>query len=302
MGMVAAVGEGLVEIGLEPGNTRTAVLGVGGDAPNAAAMAVLAGAHARLGGRVGADAFGGILRAAWDEIGIDTSSVVVDPVAPTGIYVNLRGTEGLRRFDYHRVGSAGSSLREGDLPKAFLDDVDVVHVTGITLAVSTTSRDAALAILGDARSRGIGVSLAVNHRPALGGDVGLLREAARQAAIVFTSDEEVTSVFGTGSPDELRKALPDVDEIVVTRGGAGAVVLTSDGSTAVAGVEVDVVDPTGAGDALAGAYLARRVLGDDPVTSLELATAAASLSCRTRGCIRSYPTLEEAKLALATRL
>jgi 2-dehydro-3-deoxygluconokinase len=271
-------------------------LGVGGDAANAAVMAALMGVPARLGGRVGDDALGRRLLAAWRERGVDTSFVVVDGEAPTGIYVNERGSAGLHRFDYHRTGSAGSRLAPGDVGEEFLAGLGTLHLTGITLDVSASSREAALDALERARARGIAVSLAVNHRPALGGAVGDLRAVAETADVVFVSEEEAGEVFGDAEAEALARSLA-AREVVLTRGGDGATLVAGGVRRDVPALAVEVTDPAGAGDALAGAYLAARLTGRGAEDALRAGVAAAALSCRARGCALSYPSRDEVEAA-----
>lgn len=283
MNALAFVGEGLFEIGLD-GETLGA--GYGGDAPNAAVMAALAGADARLGGRVGDDAFGRMLLAFWQERGVDTRFVRVDETAPTGIYVN-ETTEAGHRFDYHRTGSAGSRLAPEDVSEELLADVATVHLTGITLTVSPAAARAAL-------DRAPRVSFAVNHRPRLAPDPAALLAAARAAQIVFVSDEEGEALLGEREPERIAAALGgEAEELVVTSGARGAAVLAGGAWSEVEAPPVEVVDAAGAGDALAGCYLAERVRGSEPAAALRTAVAAASLSCRSRGCAASYPNRTE---------
>ena len=238
-------------------------LGFGGDAANAAVMAARIGVTARFAGRVGDDALGRRLVSFWERVGVDVLHVRADPDGPTGIYVNQPGAAGLHRFDYHRRCSAGSRLARGDVGDPFLDALDILHLTGITLAVSESSRDAALDLAERAKARGARISLAVNHRPALGGDVERLRAAASSADIVLVSDEEAATVFGTADALELA-SLTASEELVVTRGDRGAVVVAAGATHEVDALPIDPVDPAGAGDALAGAYLAARLQGLPP--------------------------------------
>jgi 2-dehydro-3-deoxygluconokinase len=294
--IIGVVGEGLIELGLEPDDPSAVVLGFGGDAPNAAVMAALLGAEARIGGRIGGDALGSRLAAFWERSGVDVSHVIVDGEAPTGIYVNQRA-EGLHRFDYHRRGSAGSCLEPADLAEELFADLGALHTTGISLALSPSSCEAAQAAAQRARDGGALVSFAVNHRPALGGSVDELRSMASGADVVFASADEVPAVFGTGA-EELPSLLPLTREIVVTHGAGGASVHANGLTVALHALELDVVDAAGAGDALAGAYLATRLDGGDPDQALSAGITAASLSCRARGCALSYPTAEEIETAM----
>lgn len=287
MNALGVVGEGLIELGLEPPPDSAMTLGFGGDACNAAVMAARLGCAARIGGRVGADALGRRLLSFWEAEGVDVAHVVVDPAGPTGIYVNERGSEGLHRFDYHRRLSAGSRLEPDDLGDSFFAGLGALHVTGITLAVSRSSEEAACDAMRRAHDRGVIVSLAVNHRPALGGDVERLAEATREADIVFLSEEEAEIV-----------GIPESREVVLTQGRSGAVLYAEGRKTAVGAPTVELVDAAGAGDALAGAYLASRLAGLPPLDALRQGVAAASLSCRARGCAISYPSRAEVDAAM----
>jgi 2-dehydro-3-deoxygluconokinase len=280
--VLGAVGEGLFELGLDEDGDGSLRRGYGGDVANVGVMAARAGARARLCGRVGADALGRALLAFWREEGVDVDHVRVDEDAPTGIYVNTRTTGGPHRFDYHRRGSAGSRLDADDVTDAFLDGLHVLHASGISLAVA---EDATRAALERARAAGIRVSFAVNHRPALGGDPDAVLAAARAADIVFLSAEDA-DLLGVDP------ALP-VEELVVTSGPEGATVVCSGNEVAVPAPAVEVVDAAGAGDALAGAYLAARLAGLAPVDALRRGVTAAALSCRSFGCALSYPTAAE---------
>ena len=62
---------------------------------------------------------------------------------------------------------------------------------------------------------------------------------------------------------------------------------------------VEAVDAAGAGDALAGAYLAARLRGLDPAEALRRGVAAAALSCRGFGCALSYPPAAEVEAVAA---
>jgi 2-dehydro-3-deoxygluconokinase len=81
--------------------------------------------------RVGADPLGDLLRATIAGWGVDTSAVVVDPDAPTGVFFKDPGGPSTRVY-YYRTGSAASRLGLGTrVPEAVL-----THLSGITPALS----------------------------------------------------------------------------------------------------------------------------------------------------------------------
>lgn len=298
-GELGAVGEGLFEIGLDKGDTGPLRRGYGGDVANVCVMAARAGIGARLAARVGADALGRALLAFWDAEGVDVGHVQIEASAPTGIYVNERTPGNAHRFDYHRRGSAGSLLAPEDIAPAFISGLAVLHTSGISLAVVGAATAAAAE---RARAAGALISFAVNHRPNLDGDPESVLAAARGADVVFISAEEAELLLETSAIEEVREALGhDPSELVITLGANGAAIAAGSEVLTIRAPAVDAVDAAGAGDALAGAYLAARIRGLDPEPALRRGVAAAALSCRAFGCALSYPAGAEIE-ALAERL
>jgi sugar/nucleoside kinase (ribokinase family) len=87
---------------------------------------------------------------------------------------------------------------------------------------------------------------------------------------------------------------------VLTDGVHGATLYTSSGTVNQVPPTVDVVDAAGAGDALAGAYLAARVRGESEETALIEGVVASALSCRSFGCAVSYPSKADVRAGCAT--
>jgi 2-dehydro-3-deoxygluconokinase len=298
-GELGAVGEGLFEIGLDKGDTGPLRRGYGGDVANVCVMAARAGIGARLAARVGADALGRALLAFWGAEGVDVGHVQIETSAPTGIYVNERTPGNAHRFDYHRRGSAGSLLAPEDIAPAFISGLAVLHTSGISLAVVGAATAAAVE---RARAAGALISFAVNHRPNLEGDPESVLAAPRGADVVFISAEEAELLLETSAIEEVREALGhDPSELVITLGANGAAIAAGSEVLTIRAPAVDAVDAAGAGDALAGAYLAARIRGLDPEPALRRGVAAAALSCRAFGCALSYPAGAEIE-ALAGRL
>jgi 2-dehydro-3-deoxygluconokinase len=297
---IGAIGEGLVE--LSPSASGSLDVYFGGDAPNVAVMAARLGARTRIGGRVGTDTLGDRLLAFWERQGVDTAAVRRDPDAATGLYLNEATPEEGHRFTYWRTGSAGSRLRPGDIEPPFFHDLAILVVTGVTVAVSSSSAAAATAAVERAPSHGARVACVLNHRPALGGDRAQLAELARAADILVTSADDADAVFGVADATELRTLLtPGPTEVVVTSAARPAVAATADTVVRQPVPHVPVRNAAGAGDALAGAYLAARVRELSVETSLAWGVAAASLSVQDEGCASSYPTGDET-LRLAAKL
>jgi ribokinase len=81
--------------------------------------------------------------------------------------------------------------------------------------------------------------------------------------------------------------------VVVTLGGAGAVLDDAEGTHAIAPFTVRPVDTTGAGDTFCGSLCARLAQGEPLAAALRYASAAAALSTTRAGAVPSIPTLAE---------
>ncbi len=105
-------------------------------------------------GRVGADAFGDeIVRTLRGEgVELRTSR---DEERPTGLMVKHRRTPSHQRISYYRAGSAGSALSIDDLDLAAIQAAQVLHITGITLALTTSSAEAVWYAVAAAREAGV---------------------------------------------------------------------------------------------------------------------------------------------------
>lgn len=194
--------------------------------------------------RVGRDPFGDMIVRGLADEGVDVARVARDD-ARTGVFLKWR-LNGATRVEYYRAGSAASRMRPGDVPDAALDGVDVVHLTGITMAISESARELVLDVARRARKRGAAVLFDPNYRPALPDTPSAA--AARQRDILdyvdwyLCSESEARLLWPTGE-------IPV--RSVVRVGARGAVV---DGREVPPPREAAVADEVGAGDAFAAGF------------------------------------------------
>jgi sugar/nucleoside kinase (ribokinase family) len=201
--------------------------GPGGQAANVAAWAAALGAETRFVGRTGDDAAGELVRAALRERGVE----IVGPVGGrTGVVVSIAAA-GDRSMVSDR--GTGTALSPHDLDASWFD-ADVLHVSGYALLVEPMASAAEEA----ARLATSTVSLDVST-------FTLVDDAFRQRVGRIAPDV----VFATEREQE---ALGELDTRWVLKRGARG--LSVDGADHPA-VETEVVDTTGAGDALAAGFL-----------------------------------------------
>jgi sugar/nucleoside kinase (ribokinase family) len=97
---------------------------------------------------------------------------------------------------------------------------------------------------------------------------GKFLDAIKGADIIFPNQEEYLLL----GAEKLTQHFP---EVVVTKGELGAELI---GKAQVQAIEVQAVDPTGAGDAFAAKYMAERLSGSGGVEALEYANDFAALA------------------------
>ncbi|MBU9631272.1 sugar kinase [Burkholderia multivorans] len=290
---ILALGEAMIEFNqAQPGRAEF-LQGFGGDTSNFCVAAARQGASAGFVSAVGDDPFGRLLGELWGTEGVDTRFVRIDPGAPTGVYFVTHGADG-HRFDYLRAGSAASRYAPADLPLDALAAAKAVHLSGISLAISTSACDAAFAAIDHARAHRAKISFDTNLRLKLWPlprARAVMREALRHTDICLPSWDDVTALTGTNDRDAIVDAmLEHGPQIVALKlGKEGAYVATPHERRVVPGFAVEAVDATGAGDCFGGAFVARIVAGDDPFAAARYANAAAALSTTGYGAVAPIP-------------
>jgi 2-dehydro-3-deoxygluconokinase len=248
----------------------------GGAESNVACHLAAAGRRAAWLSALGDDALGRRVRTRLDRAGVDTSRVRLDPAAPTGLYVKDPGAGVI----YYRRGSAASGLSPEDLTRVAWDDVRVVHLSGITPALSRSCHALVHAAIDAARAHGALVSFDVNHRPALWPDgataATVIAEAAKRADIVWTGRDEAAALWDTRTADDVRRLFPETPHLIVKDAEIEAVEFSHGERTAVPARRVDVVEPVGAGDAFAAGWLDGLLGGVDAAQRLERGHAFAA--------------------------
>ncbi|WP_372461582.1 sugar kinase [Actinacidiphila acidipaludis] len=254
-------------------------LAVAGAESNVAMYLADHGVPVRWVSAVGADPFGTRVLAEVGGRGVDVTGVRTDPDRPTGLLVKDPGPDGTR-VHYYRRGSAASALGPELLAGPAVHGAVLLHLTGITAALSPSCRR----LLEEALAGPVPVSFDVNHRTALwpdGSAPAVLRDLADRADVVFVGLDEAQALWGSGvgTPADVRALLPGPGLLVVKDGARAATAFHGPAVCAVPAPRVEVVEPVGAGDAFAAGFLAALHRGEPLPRALRLAhlTAAAAL-------------------------
>ncbi|QGN59091.1 sugar kinase [Nostocoides sp. HKS02] len=238
-------------------------------------------------GRVGDDAFGRRIEHTLRGEGVDVSRVVRDS-RPTGALVKEQVGAGAVRVAYLRTASAGSRVSAADLPADFAG-VRLVHLSGITPAISQSAAAAVRRTVELTRDAGATLSFDVNYRAALWPDQEAARHAmsgiAQEADIVFASESELALVAGV-----------EPAELVVTRGSAGASVTIAGETCTADAVATTVRDTLGAGDAFVSGYLSAWLDGLAPQERLERGVRVGAFAVASHSDWQGLPTRSELAL------
>ncbi len=302
---VIAIGEPLLEFNQRERRDGPTLYssGFGGDTSNFAVAAARQGARVGYFTRLGADTFGDRFIDLWQREGVDVSSVARDPEAATGIYF-ISHDEAGHHFTYFRAGSAASRMGPGDVPLDIIARSRVLHVSGISQAISAGACDAVFAAIEAARAAGTMVSFDPNIRLKLWPAArarAIVLETVALADYCLPSLEDATTLLGERPPEALVDALlaRGAPCVGLKLGPEGVLVATPEARTAVPGFVVDAVDATGAGDTFDGAFITEVLRGTPLVDAARYANAAAALSTRGYGAVDPMPMRAEVERFLA---
>jgi len=285
---VATFGEAMlrlsVPIGERLGTAPAFGVHVGGSESNVAV------ALARLGHRVGwssrlpDSALGRRVAETIRAAGVDVTGIRWVENSRLGtFFVELRGWPSVPHVIYDRVGSACCGLTADDLDWSVLTAARLVHLTGITPALSPSCRATALEAAERVRSSGAMLSVDVNYRAKLwrpDDAAATVRLLMRGADLVLCSSEDAKELFGFEGPTrEVACRLAEFAEcqrVVITTGASGAAWCDAgDTGSADGMLAALIVDRIGAGDAFAAGVidgLLRGELADGVRMGIAMAT------------------------------
>jgi ribokinase len=269
----------------------------GGKGGNQAIAAARLGAPTVFVGAVGDDPFGVEARGALVAGGVDVDSLLTLPGQSTGvalILVDEQGENSIAVAGGANVALTSVQVRQS-LRRLALGPGDVVLV-GHEIRTGATHEALRQARLAKATA-------ILNPAPA----GGLQSETLALADVMTPNDLELTALAGAGSPSVRARRLlghaPGDRAVLVSLGRRGALLVAGRQARAIPVPRVEVVDTTGAGDALNGALAAGLAAGLELGEAARRAVAAATLTVTRPGARGGMPTTAEldASLAAAAR-
>ncbi|MCW2289224.1 2-dehydro-3-deoxygluconokinase [Leucobacter luti] len=283
---------------------RSLDFGFGGAESNVAIALSRLGIDSVWCGRLGTDGVGELIERELRAERVHPQ-ITWDAQAATGLMLKERPTAGTSKVVYYRTHSAGSRLTPADVSDELIANAALVHVTGITPALSPSADATVESVMVRARAAQVPVSIDLNYRSALwerAAAAARLIELVAHADLVFAGDDEAAILLGQRSVTELAAGLRELgpSDAIIKLGERGCYADTVSGSRELAAVPVTAVDTVGAGDAFVAGYLAEWVQGASLAQRLETAVMAGACACLTAGDWEGLPRREDFALLHAS--
>lgn len=238
----------------------------GGSAANTAAVLAGLDRRAAILGSVGADDHGTLVEEELCDTGVDCTHLRhIQEMRTTVKYIGVDKTGELMMFAHD---GANEQFSASDLTESILSGLEHLHMTG-------QHPETARALLDRARSFDLTTSIDPGRR------IGKrnLGDVVRGVDVAFFNEREADVARETGILPEI----PENQIVVEKRGGRGARVIDSEGTSSHAGFEATAIDTAGAGDAFNAGFLTAWLAGADWEEALELANACGAVAIQSIG-------------------
>ena len=309
-GTIFSLGELLVDlIPVEDGGRiekTGAVLKVASGSAGIFACAVAAlGASSGFLGKVGKDALSRMVYSTVRDAGVDMDHVVVSNEGQIGLAFIEYLPDGKRNYEYYRSRSVGSLYRASELDADALGGAFALHFPGMLLDLTPELRETSLLAARAAKEKGALLSFDPNIRAELNSRESLERmiSVIRMADVIAPTLAEGQMITGKTSTGDVLRALHEMGPSVValTQDKDGAAVSRAGEVALCGGIDVPVIDPTGAGDTFAAALIVALQRGMTLSETALFCNCAGTLVVTKRGAIgQAIPTLDEVNELLKT--
>ncbi|WP_339174400.1 ribokinase [Paenibacillus sp. FSL H7-0943] len=263
-------------------------LSPGGKGANQAVAAARLGAEVSMIGRVGKDTFGSEMLEIIRNEGIHIEHISVSEHEATGVASIVIEEDGENRIIV--VPGANIELTVEDI-QALEAVISQAKIIVLQLEMDLAMSEQAIAI---AHRKGIPVIL--NPAPAR-----VLKDEMLAQVSYLTPNETEAGILSGMTVDSAETAeqaarillQKGVQNVIVTLGSKGALIVNAEGAKAVPGFPVKAVDTVAAGDSFNGALAQQLVIGKTLEEAVSFANAVGALAVGKEGAIPSLPQLSE---------
>lgn len=245
-------------------------------------------------GKIGEDEFGEFILRELRGEGVDISHAIKTPGAPTGLMFKQFDAQGQTSVFYYRKDSAGSSLCPDDIDPDYISCAKILHISGITPALSESCARTVAYAVEIARRAGCLVSFDPNIRLKLWSAQSAkaaLFPLLSQSDIVLLGEDEGELLLDTNRPDQMIERLRamGVGRIGLKLGAQGAQAADRTNTFLIPPVKVRVVDTVGAGDAFNAGFLAGVIEGRDIEACGRMGALMGAMAVSSYGDVEGLP-------------
>lgn len=271
---------------------------IGGAESNVAIGLSRLGHSVRWFSKLGDDPFGRYIFKYIRGEGVDTSTCLFTEKAPTGlIFKEQLSPEDVNVY-YYRKGSSASLMEPTDLDEAAIAQAKILHITGITPALSESAYETVMKAIDIAKKNGLLIVFDPNIRLKLWTKEQarkVCNEIAASADVILPGLDEGQLMTGKTEVEEIAASLRgDEDKTIIMKlGSKGAYYLTKEEQGYVDGFPVrQVVDPVGAGDGFAAGIISGIIRKEPWPLTIKRANAIGAMVVQMSGDVEGLPTFQ----------
>lgn len=246
------------------------------------------------------DEFGRYLISTIRGEGVDTSRVILDENNSTGIIFKEYYQRSNPNVYYYRKNSAASTISPDDIDEEYIKSAKILHLTGITPALSKSAREAVYKAIEIAKANDVLISFDPNVRLKLwtvDEAKKVLIDIANKADIIMPGLDEAELLLGITDKDEVCDYFLNKNAkiVAVKLGADGCYIKTKDQSYLAPGYDVSdmIVDTVGAGDGFAAGFLCGYLDNLSLKEIGEYANGMGAMATLSSGDMTGYPYFDQ---------
>lgn len=271
---------------------------VGGAELNFAIGCARLGLNIKWASRLGGDEFGRVIYNFARGEGVDLSEVEFVENYPTSLNFKEIREDGSGKTFYYRYQSPILTMEPSDITEDMFQGVDLIHLTGVFLAIDPKNLDIVKRVLEIAAEKDIRISFDPNIRLklwTLDQAKAAYMEILPSVDILLTGLDEIEMIIGESIDQALEQCAKDfnIEQLVIKDGGNGARVYQNGAWHKKEAFRVNPIDTVGAGDGFDAGYVYATLHGYSPEEALEFANGVGALVTTVSGDNEGLPYLEE---------
>ncbi|CEG23925.1 2-dehydro-3-deoxygluconokinase [Planococcus massiliensis] len=271
---------------------------VGGAELNFAIGCARLGLTIKWASRLGGDEFGRVIYNFARGEGVDLSHVEFVENYPTSLNFKEIREDGSGKTFYYRYQSPILTMEPDDIKEEMFEGVDLIHLTGVFLAIDPKNLEIVKRVLNIAAQKNIRISFDPNIRLklwTLEQAKAAYMEILPAVDILLTGLDEIEMIVGDSADSALEKCAEDfhIEQMVIKDGGNGARVYQNGTWHKKEAFPVTPIDTVGAGDGFDAGYVYAALHGYSPEDALEFANGVGALVTTVSGDNEGLPYLEE---------